>query len=700
MCKFLVICGQLLLFSVHVHAQNFVDKTHYLIDSLQVETLLNKERDLLESALETYHETSNDSIRISAIYNFIDGSENIAVWSKYNQWLLSLFKSRNYNNPYQKALVFAKQGKYENKIGHYERAINYYKQSLELSETLGEVKQVATTCDVLGNVYKKKGDFQNALASYKRSLSLRKSIGDRKKEGSILNTIGFLHLSFGMHSKALDYFHASLKVREEIDDERGMTFCYNNIASVYMKQGRSDVALEYYFKSLKIREKLGFKSGVSILLNNIGVVYKNEKEFDKALEYYQKSLAIKQELNSQRGIAHTLNNIGTIYNKQNKLAMALVNYEESLKMSTALHDEKWMAITLFNMGSVYLKQNNLAFAYDNALRSLKMSQNIGQPELIKDAAEVLKEVYSAQKSWKAAFQMQDLHITMRDSIRNKQTEADARAYEVQKKEQEIKLLSVKNEVLQREKELQQLKINKNKIVNTVFLIAGLIAFVLAVFFYIVLKKSKALNKLLHKQDAEKKVMLKEIHHRVKNNLQVVNSLLRLQSKEIKDEEVVAKFKETQKRIITIASLHEKMYRSENLKYVNLKDHTASIVKDLIATYALHKNITSSIKVDDVKIGLQTLVPLGLIINEIIINSLKYAFTNRKEGLITLQIKKVDSKRFEMLIGDDGIGLMNRQQVTGLGTKLIKIFTKQLNGKLEVLDKPGTVYRIVFEKIDP
>jgi two-component sensor histidine kinase/tetratricopeptide (TPR) repeat protein len=693
-------------FCTTIFAQNFADKDYYLVDSLELKSISSKDQLLIKNSLEKFHTAINDSVKVEVVYNIVRSSKDEDIWGKYNEWIVDHIKENKkvINNDALLEITLANQGRYYKIKGDYDKAIKFCLESFELTKKKGKSDKIAKAYDFLGDLYKKNGDFINALAFYNKCLEVHIANGNTKEHAQMLNTIGYLHLNFGMHSKALTYFHESLKLREEIGDKRGVSFCFNNIASVHKKQGRPDVALEYYHKSLKIREELKYEQGLSITYNNIGVVYKDMKELDKALGYYLKSLMIKEKLKDEKGISHVLNNIGTIYNEQGKLDMALVKYKESLEMTTALNDEKWMAITLFNMGNLYLKKKETIKAHNSALKSLQISKKTGHPELIRDVADVLKDIFSTQHNWKRAFEMQELYASMRDSIRNKKTEADATeqriTYEVEKKEQEIKLLSAQNDVLQREKEVQKLKLNKNKIVNAMFLIVGIVAFLLALFFYSVSRKSKVVNKLLQKQDDEKKVMLKEIHHRVKNNLQVVNSLLRLQSKEIKDEEIVAKFRETQKRVITIAALHEKMYRSDNLKHINLREHIESIVEDLVTTYAIEKKIDIELNIEKISIGLRTLVPLGLIINEIIVNALKYAFVDTDKGLIKLQIKQLTKSSFEMVIGDNGVGLKNEEKASGFGAKLINIFAKQLNGTLEYIDSPGTMYKITFERIDP
>lgn len=202
-----------------------------------------------------------------------------------------------------------------------------------------------------------------------------------------------------------------------------------------------------------------------------------------------------------------------------------------------------------------------------------------------------------------------------------------------------------------------------------------------------------------KKNEEKITMLKEIHHRVKNNLQVVVSLLRLQSAQLNDEEVIRMFKEAQRRIISMALLHEKMYRSEDLRQINVKEHVTELIVELVKSYKLTKKIDLEVDIDELKMGIETLIPLGLIINELITNSLKYAFKNHDKGIISISLKEIEESTYEMILKDNGIGYELTEEATGLGTKLITIFIKQLEGSLEKLDDLGTSYKVKFFNID-
>jgi len=210
-------------------------------------------------------------------------------------------------------------------------------------------------------------------------------------------------------------------------------------------------------------------------------------------------------------------------------------------------------------------------------------------------------------------------------------------------------------------------------------------------------KLKDKNEYFEKQNEEKKAVIKEIHHRIKNNLQVVISLLRMQSSKVKDEKVVDMFKETQKRILSMALLHEKMQQDDDLKGIDVQEHFITLINGLIKSYAVEKDIKLDININKINLGMGTLTPLGLVVNELITNSLKHGFTDKSIGLITVQVKQLDRVSFEMLIGDDGVGFNPKEKPPSLGTKLIGIFVKQLNGTITLLNQPGTMYKIIFQK---
>lgn len=214
------------------------------------------------------------------------------------------------------------------------------------------------------------------------------------------------------------------------------------------------------------------------------------------------------------------------------------------------------------------------------------------------------------------------------------------------------------------------------------------------------KVSVRTNELL-KQKEEKDVLLKEIHHRVKNNMQVIVSLLNIHADYIKDPQSQALIEDSKSRIRSMALIHEKLYESRNFSKINIGEYLDSLVEELVATYGISTNVTIDKKIESVSFGFDTIIPLGLLLNEIVSNSLKYAFKDRTEGVIFFHLK-ANEKNYELMVGDNGVG-MNPEifNIPGktIGVDLIRILVEQLNGTIELLDGTGTVYKISFESID-
>src|SRR5690554_269092 len=196
------------------------------------------------------------------------------------------------------------------------------------------------------------------------------------------------------------------------------------------------------------------------------------------------------------------------------------------------------------------------------------------------------------------------------------------------------------------------------------------------------------KQIVEHQNKEKTILLQEIHHRVKNNLQVIVSLLRLQSRDLKSEEAKSSFQDAITRILTMSLIHQKLYEKESLMNIDIKDYLSTLMKNLIETNATQENIQYNVESSLKSVNAKTIVPLGLIINELVSNSLKHAFD--QSGRIELILSPESEHTFKMIYFDDGRWVEN--QNTTFGTQLIDVFTEQLNGTFErVINDEGTFY---------
>ncbi len=199
---------------------------------------------------------------------------------------------------------------------------------------------------------------------------------------------------------------------------------------------------------------------------------------------------------------------------------------------------------------------------------------------------------------------------------------------------------------------------------------------------------------------EKEILLKEIHHRVKNNLQIISSMLYFQTQQIQDESTLQIFLEGQNRIKTLALIHEKLYQSDDLININIQEYIKSLADSLLRSYGVaidRIQLTTDIK--EVNLSVETCITLGLIVNELLSNSLKYAFPDKQKGNIYISLEPLEGNEFRVTVRDNGIGLpedFRSEDSNTLGLQLVKSLVNQLRGKLDFENSGGTVFSIEFK----
>ena len=197
---------------------------------------------------------------------------------------------------------------------------------------------------------------------------------------------------------------------------------------------------------------------------------------------------------------------------------------------------------------------------------------------------------------------------------------------------------------------------------------------------------------------EKEVIIKEVHHRVKNNMQVISGFLELQSNYIDDPQAVEKLIECQRRVRTMALVHEKLYQSRTLGVINAAEYIKSLIADLMNSYTISTPVDVTVDVDDVNITLDMAIPCGLIINELVTNSLKYAYAGRATGKLTLVMHHQEDHTFSLTVQDDGVGLppdYEARSEASLGTQLVSVLVRQLGGVIKTESDHGARFTITF-----
>jgi len=202
--------------------------------------------------------------------------------------------------------------------------------------------------------------------------------------------------------------------------------------------------------------------------------------------------------------------------------------------------------------------------------------------------------------------------------------------------------------------------------------------------------------------SEKEILLKEIHHRVKNNLQIVSSMLNLQMNQISDPRALELFQESQSRVRSIALFHEKLYQSKDLARVDVAEYLKGLATGLFATYGVDPDrLQLSVRADDVPLGVDAAISCGLIVNELVSNSLKHAFPNGRHGTVRVNLRTAGLDAL-LEVADDGIGFpghIDFRNPAALGLKLASIFAEQLGGTIELDRSAGTRFTVTFPRTE-
>ena len=216
-----------------------------------------------------------------------------------------------------------------------------------------------------------------------------------------------------------------------------------------------------------------------------------------------------------------------------------------------------------------------------------------------------------------------------------------------------------------------------------------------------ISEQKKKTDLINQSLKEKDTLLREVHHRVKNNLQIISSLLNLQSAVVKDEQVLDILKESQNRIQSMSYIHESLYINNDFSAVNLKEYIQGLCSNLVQSYSLiGDNVRIETEIDDISLGLDQAIPCGLILNELLSNSFKHAYPNGEKGCLSIKIREREG-RMAILVEDDGRGIPDDWDIEtaeSLGIQLVYTLTEQLDGDIESAERRGTKYLITFDRI--
>lgn len=571
----------------------------------------------------------------------------------------------------------------------FTKALNLFSTALSLAEKDGLKDQVASELNNIGLVYYSQGEYARCLDYYNRSITVLRQTGDSMKIAQSLMNTGIVYKTQGIYDKATALLLEAAKYFEKSTHYSELSSCYNAIANSQNDLKYYAEALKYHFEALEIREKLNDSVLISSSLNNIGIAYKKLDSLDLALKYFNQSLALKNRIGDKMSISSTLANIGEISFLKGDYKNAENKYFDSYLLRKAINDQNGLVSVSNKLGELYLQLGLMKKAKVFLDEGLAISKKIESNELRLNNIKLQVQWYEKQQQFKKAFEVYKDYDTLRSQvfdIDKAHIISELRVkYEAEKNEAQIKSL---NEISASQAESLKAKTKAQYALAfglVMFLILSLVAF----FAY----------RQKQKSNIQIKTLMQERQHRAKNNLQIITQLLGLQSAYLEHEQAKGAIRSGENRMQAVSLIDKMLYQNPENTEIEISDYVQKLAGNLSFMFGSESTKTKvQIEINPFRIDASKATPLGLILNELITNSYKYAFQGHSSPEIYISLLN-KQKEATLVYRDNGPGLKEGFQITqakSLGLKLIQSLSKQIKGSFIMENRDGFYFELTFK----
>ncbi|MEH6762376.1 MAG: histidine kinase dimerization/phosphoacceptor domain -containing protein [Maribacter arcticus] len=502
--------------------------------------------------------------------------------------------------------------------------------------------------------------------------------------------LGYVYERRGQLDKAANYALKSLDLGEKLNDKKAMAMAYSDLSNLFWKQGKFESGLEYGLRSLKLFEARGITDlDYDFTLYVTGNNYLALEDYEKARKYYEHSIIIGERYGFYNNLSDVYISLVDLYSFLGDFENAMEAGRNAIKYAELLENNFMIMRSWLAIGKMQNKKGNSAEAIEGLKKSITVAtDDFGDAYYLSDAYNELGRAYAKNNDYKNAYSA----FSVYDSLKNEVFTAEA-DHRISQLRTEFGLAQKESTIM-----LQQTQIRKQQTRQHLIIIITILLFLLLLLAYKAISNNIKKNKLLEKKNIEKEFLLKEIHHRVKNNFEIVSSLLSLQAARIVDPNILEAMEQSQHRVHSMGMIHQKLYLGDKLSTVEMKDYFINLTDYIIDSYGKNSQVTVDIVMDELELDVDMAISIGLIVNELITNSLKYAFPEERKGNIHLALK-LKGDLLVLEVNDNGIGMQSKNPFgTGFGTHLVDLLVKQLDGKMILVTNHGTSVSIEFQNI--
>ncbi|WP_204336736.1 tetratricopeptide repeat-containing sensor histidine kinase [Cryomorpha ignava] len=552
------------------------------------------------------------------------------------------------------------------------KALIYTGRGVALADKSEDKIRQPVFYEMHGRMYANLLKLDSATHYFNKAMAGYKAIDNKRGQATTAFKLSWVSKRKGDIEAAMTSDLFALKIMEELGDKPGIASAYGRVAENLMGQRQASEALKYALKGMEVCEANNLDEELFYANRTLGDAYMFKSDYEESLTYYKKAFEIGKRLNlGEMNLADISNCLGNAYKRLGRYEEALVEYDSCLQFAQRANYPGAMAAANANLGETNLLIGNFAEALPYQLATIKMQEEDGDISNLVENYNHTATIYGKLGNYELAWDYEKRARALHDSLLSEKSDvalSELRTrYETEKNEGII--------------ESQMLQLNQRNKVQ--WLTAG-VAFLLAgfLFFLYRLYRIRTKNNILLKvKNAENELLLKEIHHRVKNNLEVVSSLLELQSAQIDDKGIKDAMQEGQNRVQSIGIVHQKLYMGKNLGAIEMKDYFLNLSESILDSFGADDRVTVECVMEQLDVDIDTAVPLGLIVNELLTNTLKYGFPDGRKGHVRIHLEKDMEGSLYMEVADNGIGKSEITKGTGFGSQLISLLTRQLSGSM-------------------
>lgn len=551
----------------------------------------------------------------------------------------------------------------------------------------------------------------------KQALRLSQSRRDTASMHRAYNNMGACYAGLGYYLEAINCFQVTAKLGEQIDYPGGILAAWGNIADVYIYQGDYRNALKYLKRALRQTSRLSQhpfdRYILASTLASMGRVYIKLDSLPKAVNSFNQAKAIYLQINETGFVGETLAGLAEVKIKYHRNQEAISLLKQSLAylpdtLSYQLGDVSSSDVCLL-LAKAYLGNDEPDQALIWGRKANQIAVTADYQNGLAQSLDFLSTVYEAQNRPTLALTYYKAFKHVSDSLFNarkdrQQTELQL-VFETERNEREIS-------TLRKENQIQGLLVQRQRMTVTGAGISLLMLSTIVGLFFVRYRTKQRLNQQLTAQKEEiirqkqvieqalsdKELLMREIHHRVKNNLQIILSLLDTQIEQLDDKSARAALQESQHRVEAISLIHQHLYRSGNSTELNVQTYLQMLTTYLSTSMGQTCQVRFRLNLTPMLIDVDTAVPLGLIVNEVVTNSLKYAFPHPgQSGLICITLHKDSlTETMTLVIADNGVGLpdgWSTLRTDSMGMRLIYGLSDQLEGQATFLNQGGCLFTL-------